>query len=258
MRTCIPILLLALPACQAPQAPPQSASSSPPADSRSEAAAYASSRAAPGLVLGGLLPPATKPLMLRQTPTTPATLLDLVHQLQDSTGVAFVLEESTRASLSRTPSGFQGELEVPADQAWRVAETILVRNEYVLLPTLGRAPQIVTIVSLAQPNGGELKSRAVEVQASQLEDCVNHPAVLVMTVVDVHPLDARMVSTTLRQLMPDPTTQSILPIGSGNQLLIVGFGPEVAKFAGMLTESARVERERTPDVQTDPKAATPR
>lgn len=252
MRISLPLLFLTLVACRASQAPPEPERTSPQPVSAPHAVSPASKAGTPSPVLAELLPRATKPLTLRQSAPEPTTLLDLVNQLQASTGVSFILEESTMAALRQTPAGLQGELEVSADQAWRVVETVLVRNEFVLLPTKGRAPQLITIMSLTQPNAGDLKSHAVEVQASQLEDCVNHPAVLVMTIVDVHPLDARMTATSLRQLLPDQTTKSILPIGAGNQLLIVGFGPEVAKYAGMLKESARVEREHVPDVQPAP------
>ena len=251
------LLLLALAACQTSDGTSRSDTSTPPTESGAQHATPGPNHASTGSARGGLLPPATRPLLLRQDPAKPSTLLDLIHQLQASTGVGFIIEQGTNALLSKTPSGIQGEVEVPADQAWRVVETILVRNEYVLIPTKGSNPQLATIVSRNHNMSDDLKPQAIEVQAAQLEECVDHPAVLVMTVVDVHPLDARQTATSLRQMMPDQTFHSILPIGAGYQLMIVGFGPEVAKFAGILKESARVEAERLREAQAIPPSTAP-
>jgi hypothetical protein len=66
--------------------------------------------------------------------------------------------------------------------------------------------------------------------------------------VDVGPIDARQLSTALRQLFPDQQTQSILPLGSGNQLLLQGFGPSVLAMARQLQDAAAREGQRLSEV----------
>jgi general secretion pathway protein D len=81
--------------------------------------------------------------------------------------------------------------------------------------------------------GATLKKDAVYVAPEELDRYADQPAVLIHTVVDLPHVDARQLSTSLRQMFPDQQTQSILPV-SGTSLILTGFGSDVAAMVRML------------------------
>jgi len=202
-----------------------------------ESSRSSGSASSPAAQLGPMLPRASRDLALEKG----TSLHEVLVEMEEATGVRFLVPDETRALLLRTSSGLQRDLTVPAAETWRVVETMLIQNGLVLVPPQGIEPVLVRILSTNQGDSGVLKAHATEVDAAALAEYAHHPAVLVITVIDVQPLDARMMATTLRQLYPDQQVQSILPLG-GSQLLLTGLAPDVAKMAHLLQESAARER----------------
>jgi hypothetical protein len=203
-----------------------------------------------------LFPPAQRDLTLRFTERGLA-LHDVVAELGAATGVHFVLTDDTNELLKASPSGLQRELQVPAASAWVVVEGLLARKGLLFVPSIHREPCLVTVTSAQDPGRGfatDLKTHAVPVDAADLPSVAEHSAVLVTTVLDVEPMDARQLSTSLRQLMPDQTTMSILPLNEAS-LLVVGPAHTVAALARLLAGAAERERERTAE-RSDPKPKT--
>jgi len=196
--------------------------------------------------LGGMLPRPRESFTLRATPERAPSLHDAVVELEKATGVHFVVSDEARAILRASSSGLLSDLEVPPSEAWRVVETMLALSDVVLVPSNGTAPVTITLHSvLAQDS---LKGFAVPIDASNIEECADHPAVLFSTVVDTAPMDARQLSTSLRQLFPDQRTQSILPV-SGSQMMLTGFGPELLTAVRMIRESASGRRSAMDDAE---------
>lgn len=211
--------------------------------------------------LADLLPRPRETFWLRATPTSAPSLEDVLVQLERATGVHFVVPDAAREQLKRRGSGLLSDLEVPPSAAWRVVETMLAENGFLIEPSRAGSPVTITLVALMSNEPGNLKSRAIEIDAAELEECLSHPAVLFLVVIDVDSLDARQLSTSLRQLFPDQHTQSILPVTS-SQLLMVGFGPDLVGAARMVqTTNAMRKRELEEARVKDPAAAasaTPR
>lgn len=251
MRALRYLLLLVPVACQT-VAEPQPASHG--AASNGAAAPAAREVAAPARVAAPvaapdaapLFPPAKRNIKLRFVEGGGLPLEDVLTELRAATGANFIVSSETRTILANTGSGLQQELEIPATSAWPVVEALLALHELMLVPARRSEPCLVTVYAVApgaRGGGGTLKGHAITVASADLPRYAEHVAVLVTTVLDVDPLDARQVSTSLRQMFPDQQTQSVLPVSS-TSLLLTGFAGDVAAMARVLQECAAFERER--------------
>lgn len=191
--------------------------------------------------LDAALPPAQRGFTLRATPESAPKLAAVVAQLELATGVHFLVHEGTAQKLAASSSGLQRDLEVAAKDAWRVVETLLVRNDFALMPSGSEQPIMISIVSASESDSSVLKASAVLIDAAEVERCADHPAVIFTTVLDADPLDARQVSTSLRQMYPDQQTQSILPQESG-RFILTGFGPDLLRMTQLLRTMADGKR----------------
>ena len=208
--------------------------------------------------LADLMPRPLQPFTLRATAKSAPSLVDVLLELERATGAHFVVPDEAREQLARASSGLLSDLEVPPEAAWRVVQTMLVENGFVVEPSRGGAPVTVTLASRTSRGSGTLKERAVVVDAAEIEACVDLPAVIFLVVVEVEALDARQLSTTLRQLYPDQQTQSILPT-TDSQLVLVGLGPTLAESVRMIRTCDAEERQKREEQRAksaaDPSAA---
>jgi len=82
--------------------------------------------------LDALLPRPKRGFTLHATPERAPSLRDVVVQLEAATGVHFLVGDQAREQLSRTTSGLLSDIEVPPAAAWRVVETMLAQNGFVV------------------------------------------------------------------------------------------------------------------------------
>ncbi len=244
------LLLLVLSACQSVSEPsPRGAPESAPAVAPAAAPAPRAEpvRPAPPVRRADprpVLPPAKNGFTLKVSDGGKPTLEDVLLEMSTATGVHFLMRDQTRSLLRATEFQLPRDLVVPAQAAWQVAEALLVQNDFMIWPMHREDPWLVSVFGRTEgASGGNLKANAIEVDASDLERYAEHSALLVMTMIDIEPLDARQVATSLRQLFPDQHTQSILPMDS-NRLLLTGFAPQLAGLARTLQESAASDRQR--------------
>lgn len=191
--------------------------------------------------LDAVLLPAKRGFTLRATAESAPKLAVVVAELELVTGVHFLVDSQVAQRLASVASGLQRDLEVPASDAWRVVETMLVRNDFALMPSGPDEPVLISIVSASQSSSSVLKASAVLIDASEVDRCADHPAVIFTTVLDADPLDARQTSTSLRQMWPDQQTQSILPQESG-RFILTGFGPDLLRMTQLLRTMADGKR----------------
>lgn len=180
-------------------------------------------------------PAANGPLRLalddEQASVSLASLLDRYADLTDVTitfgpDVASMLAES-RVQIDRP-------LDVPAADVPTVVETFLASSGYFITvaPTQGR--MLLSVESLNSPRRGMIRSRALRIVEDQIEAASQHPAMIVTYAMSLQHLDPRQVSNSLRTMITDANTSQLLPIGSGNGLIIIGTGTQVADLARTL------------------------
>jgi general secretion pathway protein D len=74
----------------------------------------------------------------------------------------------------------------------------------------------------------------VYVTPDELDKYADQPAVLITTVIDLPNTDVRNLSNSMRPLFPDQNTQQLIPVGTTNSVVIMGFGSQVASTVKML------------------------
>jgi len=235
----LPLLTIAAPTPQA-QRPgqPQPGVQNPPAAQKDPAAP-----GSPAAGKAGKVPPiqengAFYELYFEESTEGDAglNLEQFVKLCQEATGINFTYTETTAGALKQAKLKMFGPKTIPKSDFYSFFQIMMIINEFVCTK-IGPDHLAVVLIQSSAPNqrggGGTLKKDAVYVEPQDLDRYSDQPAVLIHTVVDLPHVDARQLSTSLRQMFPDQQTQSILPV-SGSSLILTGFGSDVAAMVRML------------------------
>jgi hypothetical protein len=204
-----------------------------------------------GVAAADFLPPAQRPLELKSGDGQTDNLEHLLGLLAESSGVEFTIDQSTRNQLRQTSTGLAADVTVPAEEAWRWVEGLLVHYGYQLGAVSLRPPYLVG-VHFSIPQGGRpfTRPKAIRVAVDDLGLCEAHPAFQYLTVLDLPHVDVRSLGNSLRALTSDPSgSQSIIPVGNSSTLVITGQGTTLSDLAAMLLlieEHARAAWEQRP------------
>lgn len=193
-------------------------------------ACAAAHHAAPAPVVVDLtgLPPVRMPLVFAEG-AREARLTDLLDALAKGTGLEIAADAATQRLLAATIEPLESLQPVPADEAYRFVETILVQNGVTFSRvTPGQRP-ILTLRS-EQSRGETLAPLVVDVE--RLSEVSAHPALLVRTFLTFENLDARQVQTQLRVLASSPTSVTI-PVGE-RALIVQDTAPAAEALVAML------------------------
>ncbi len=237
----LPLLTIAAPTplVQRPGQPQPGAQNPPPAQ-KDPAAAPAPGSAASSQ---GKVPPiqengAFYELFFEETTEGDAglNLEQFVKLCEDATGINFTYSDTTAGQLKTAKLRMFGPKTIPKSDFYSFFQIMMIINEFVCTK-IGPDHLAVVLIQSSAPNqrggAGTLKKDAVYVEPQELDRYADQPAVLIHTVVDLPHVDARQLSTSLRQMFPDQQTQSILPV-SGSSLILTGFGSDVAAMVRML------------------------
>lgn len=164
------------------------------------------------------------------------TLEQFVKLCQTATGINFTYTQDTQTNLANKKLKMFGRKTIPKSDFYSFFQIMMIINEFVCTK-IGAEHLAVVLIQSSAPNqrggAGTLKKDAVYVGPEEIDRYADQPAVLIHTVVDLPHVDARQLSTSLRQMFPDQQTQSILPV-SGSSLILTGFGSDVAAMVRML------------------------
>jgi hypothetical protein len=200
----------------------------------------AASAAAGSLSSGGAdltgLPPVRQPLVFAEG-AREARLIDLIDALAKGTGLEIAADLPTQHLLESTIEPLENLQPVPAEEAYRFVETILVQNGITFSRvTPGQRP-ILTLRSEQSRNDA---LTPIVIDAARLADVADHPALIVRTLITFQHLDARQVQTQLRILASSPRS---ITIAVGERALIV---QDTATSAGSLVDLLRTIDEAAP------------
>jgi hypothetical protein len=155
------------------------------------------------------------------------TLDAVLNQMQTVTDLHVVVTPEISALLSKIPSGLSQPLEIPASHVYSSVENLLAQNGFVLVLLQSEQPILVGVQSVMEQS----PKRAWVVQQNDLDVVADHPALIVSTIVMLSNVDARQLANSMRQIIQDPRSQQIVPVGDGNGVLLTGRGTEVAALA---------------------------
>lgn len=184
---------------------------------------------------GGLLPAATKTIDIPAD--RDLSLADLVDSLADSTGLRFVVSSQTRQILNDTPCGLLSGGVIQPEEAYSFVESVLKRHRVVVERLAG---EDVPVAALYWLDGGR-DSNAIgwsTVPADQVEIYADHHALLVQCILDVSPVDARQLTTSVRGMLRDTNYQNVLSLGN-TSVIVRGTGSDVAQMVQMFRQTSK-------------------
>lgn len=175
----------------------------------------------------------------------------VVEEFSRVTGIAIQAPKDTQSTLRAVPTGLNRTVVVPPSEVYRIFETLLIANDFVLVHLSDAEPRIWRIQSLQ--GGPQVRQDATFIRESELELWAKHPATLVTVSLSLAHTDVRTLSNSMRTMFTDANTQQIIPIGS-NSLIVTGFAPNVAAIARLLHAVDDLERARASgnDANTKP------
>ncbi|HIK59810.1 MAG TPA: hypothetical protein EYF98_03875 [Planctomycetes bacterium] len=163
------------------------------------------------------------------------TLENFVQTCQSVTGITFTYDTETQGYLANAKVLLIGSKKVPKKDFYNFFQILLVINNFVCTQVGPEPISVIEITSLDTGARSTIKSASTYVDPEDLHEYENQPATLITSVIHLPNTDIRQVTTSLRQMFPDPNTQSMLPAGNTNSVVLMGFGSNVVSLARMLT-----------------------
>ncbi len=161
-------------------------------------------------------------------------LEEFINICEEATGRRFTYEETTRQQLTGRKVFVHGLQRVPKADFYAYFQILMFINEFVCVEVGPPHISVILIQSLTgNARAGNLKQKTIHVLPEQLEDYADQPATLITTVLNLPNTDARQLSTSLRGLLTDTNTQTLIAAGE-NSVILQGFGSYIASLAKLL------------------------
>lgn len=175
-------------------------------------------------------------LSFSEDPSEAVTLAEFVKVCQEATGRNFTYDQQTDGLLQAQQLRMFGTKRIPKADFYAFFQIMMFINDFATIEVGPPHLSVVVIQSLAGTGGGArgIRQRATYVDPSDLDQYANQPAVLITTTVNLPNSDVRQLSTSLRALLTDNNTQNISPAGQSNNLVLTGFGSNIAALANLL------------------------
>ncbi len=193
------------------------------------------------------------PLVIPDAASGNLMLSDVLREFRRVTGQNICMADETLQMLSATSVGLIGGVTVPEGEVYSFMESLLHRHRFVMAELRHSDPPLLALYHKGSRDGQGI-SRFIEVEEAKLPNYADHPALLVQTVIDVSPLDARQVSTSMRTLLTDSNHQKLVAMGGASSLLLAGTGSEVSAWVSMLKKASENQRtliESQPETKDD-------
>ena len=174
------------------------------------------------------------------------SLEKFVKICQVATGTNFTYVQETGTALAKTPLRMYGPKRIPKSDFYSFFQIMMIMNDFVCTRVGPEHLAVVLIQNIQGNNRTQARQNAVYVTPDELDKYADQPAVLITTVIDLPNTDVRNLSNSMRPLFPDQNTQQLIPVGTTNSVVIMGFGSQVASTVKML----RFIDEASRDTQT--------
>lgn len=162
------------------------------------------------------------------------SILDLIREYEEITQQVALLDEDTYGLARQRRVQASTGMVVEPEDAQYVFESLLIASDFVLTAPGSLEKPMFKVASLQSQGRSSLRSGATTIPASRLDEARRHPAVLFTTTIELPHVDVRQLSNTLRTMVVDANTQQILPAGTTQSMVLVGFGDWIASMADRL------------------------
>lgn len=198
--------------------------------------------APPQAPLQDALPPASGPLAVPQFEAEGLTLGDLLREFAELTDQHLVMTEQTRQVMQQTPVVMGGTKEIPAAEVYSFVEGLLTFHGFFTARLKGgQRPLLGVYWSRDNSVAGIATAPRLTVPAEELGSYADHPAFLIQTVLELSYMDTRQLSTSLRGMLRDTNTQTLLAVGE-HGIVLAGTGQWVAEMASVMRAADEEER----------------
>lgn len=188
------------------------------------------------------LPAASGPLAIPQFEAEGLTLGDLLRDFASLTDQHLVMTEQTRQVMQQTPVVMGGSREVPAAEVYAFVEGLLTFHGFYTARLKGGQRPLLGVYWIRDNNVPSVNTAPrLTVPADELERYAGHPAFLIQTVVELPHVDTRQLSTSLRGMLRDTNTQTLLAVGD-HGIVLAGTGQWVAEMAAVMKAADEEER----------------
>lgn len=184
-----------------------------------------------------LYPPARAPITIQVGGEDDQTmsLYELVTAYGDVTGQAVSASADVENLLRNQRVPVDRFLEVPRDEVQTVFESLILDCHFIIAPSGTDEIPIVRVESLLGGARADLRSRAIAIPSSELQEVGHlHPATIMMTTIELPNTDVRQVSNSMRTMITDANTQQMLPAGNSSSMVLIGLGAQLASLADSL------------------------
>lgn len=175
------------------------------------------------------------------------SLYKFAQACQQVTGLKFTWGEDTEGLLKQRQVRLIGTMEVPKERFYKFFQVMMIISEFVCTEIGETDIMVIKIDSLQGAGRSNLRSTAIYVTPDKLQDYADQPATLITTVVTLPNTDVRQVSNSMRTMITDANTQQMLPAGTSNSMVLVGFGSNVVAMANMLHIIDEASKVTVPD-----------
>ncbi len=174
-------------------------------------------------------------LNFSEDPSERLSLEEFVKLCQEATGRNFTYNDTTQASLASGNVVMFGPKRIPKEDFYAFFQIQMFINDFVCVEVGPPHISVILIQALTagQRGANNLKQKAIHVLPSELEDYADQPATLITTVLNLPNTDVRQLSTSLRAMLTDTNTQTLLPAGD-TSIILQGFGSYIYSLARLL------------------------
>ncbi len=195
-------------------------------------------------------PVPTRPLVLADPGAGHGhSLAAVLAAFEAATGQKLVIVRETCSRLEVESTSLSGAISVPPDEVYLFVESLLFKHGYLTAKIKGGT---VPMIAVHTSFGNEPLSGWLDVDEESIASYDDHPALLVTTLLDVSPLDARALSSVIRSVLRANNRNSVIAL-SGSHLMLAGTGRETARIAWGIRQARDMEREaRSQDTPPSP------
>ncbi len=161
-------------------------------------------------------------------------LQDFVVICEQATGRRFTYSDQTAQQLRGEKILVHGTQRIPKEDFYAYFQILMFINEFVCVEV---GPPHISLVLIQGLQGGTragtLKQKSIYVLPQDLQDYIDQPATLITTVLTLPNIDVRQLATSLRGLLTDTNTQTLIAAGD-HSVILQGFGSHIASLAQLL------------------------
>ncbi len=176
--------------------------------------------------------------------------LEMLTKLcQEATGINFMYDDTTASELSKKRVRMFGQKRIPKADFYSFYQILMFINDFVCTQ-IGSGPLAVVVLRSIGGAGGrpQLKNDSIYVLPEDLDKFADQVATPITTVLHLD-IDARQLTNSLRSLLVDTNSQSAIPVGNTNSLILQGYASQIVALARFLE---LVDREMARDESVQP------